>query len=108
MNGEGYAPPGTINPISPNVIMNPMASTVDQVIAKSSLVGPPSKYLNQPLTATSSSQTSDLSINQAWGQYSSPIKIPRYLQGAGIQGSSPVKILTNLPEAWKLGNSPRT
>ena len=25
MNGEGYAPPGTINPISPNVIMNPVA-----------------------------------------------------------------------------------
>ena len=106
MNGEGYAPWGTINPISPNVIMNPMASTVDQVIAKSSLAGPPSKYLNPPITATSSSQTSELSINQAWGQYSSPIKIPRYLQGAGIQGSSPVKNPSQSTGSMETGQQP--
>ena len=77
---EPYAPPGTINPISSTVTMNPMASTVDQVIAKSSLAGPPPKYLNPPITATSSSKTSELSINQSWGQYSSPT--PDNLSGA--------------------------
>ena len=77
---EPYAPTGTINPISSTVTMNPMASTVDQVIAKSSLAGPPPKYLNPPITATSSSQTSELSINQSWGQYSSPT--PDNLSGA--------------------------